>query len=211
MDIGAFITRYLNRPFRMFFTEPILVFITLYMTFISGFIYLLFEVWPISFIEQRGYNHGVGALPFISIGIGVALGLGYVAYVTYTRIMSNFKTNGFVTYVSPFQIETYIPTEIQTFITLITCFRLEDRLYPMIFGAVIFPIAVFWFAWTSFPSITPWPQILAGIPIGAGIQIVYLQGLAYMVDVYTVNANSAISANAIVRYVFPNHARSNRL
>lgn len=50
MDIGAFITRYLNRPFRMFFTEPILVFITLYMTFIYGFIYLLFQAWPISFI-----------------------------------------------------------------------------------------------------------------------------------------------------------------
>ena len=69
----------------------------------------------------------------------------------------------------------------------------------MIFGAVIFPIGVFWFAWTSFPSINPWPQILSGIPIGAGIQITYLQGLAYIVDVYTINANSAISASAIFR------------
>ncbi|KAL1968623.1 hypothetical protein VTN77DRAFT_1449 [Rasamsonia byssochlamydoides] len=175
LDIGAFITKYLNRPFRMLLLEPILVLITLYMTFIYGLIYLLFEAWPISFIEQRGYNEGVGALPFISIGVGVALGSSFVAYITYTRIMANFKKNGYV-----------IP---------------EDRLYPMMFGAIIFPIGVFWFAWTSFPTINPWPQILAGVPIGAGVQIIYLQGLAYIVDVYTVNANSATSANAIVRSI----------
>ncbi len=84
----------------MFAREPILVLITLYMTFIYGFIYLLFEAWPVSFIDERGYNAGVGALPFISIGIGVALGSGFVAYITYTRIMINFKKNGYVTFVS---------------------------------------------------------------------------------------------------------------
>jgi DHA1 family multidrug resistance protein-like MFS transporter len=45
----------------------------------------------------------------------------------------------------------------------------------------------------------PWPQILSGLPIGAGLQMIYLQGLVYMVDVYTINANSGISANAFVR------------
>ena len=79
--------------------EPILALITLYSTFIYGFIYLLFEAWPISFTEERGYNAGVGALPFISIGIGVALGSGFIYYVTYTRIMNNYKTNGYVTFV----------------------------------------------------------------------------------------------------------------
>lgn len=66
-------------------------------------------------------------------------------------------------------------------------------------GAILFPIGEFWYAWTSYPSISPWPQIIAGIPIGAGIQMIYLQGLAYIVDVYTINANSALSANAFVR------------
>lgn len=97
MDLNVFITKYLNRPFRMFLLEPILVFITLYMTFIYGFIYLLFEAWPISFIEQRGYNEGVGALPFIALGIGVACGSTFVAYITYTRITANYKKNGFFT------------------------------------------------------------------------------------------------------------------
>ena len=69
----------------------------------------------------------------------------------------------------------------------------------MIWGAILFPIGVFWFAWTSYPSINPWPQILSGIPIGAGLQMIYLQGLAYLVDVYTINANSGLAANAFVR------------
>ena len=86
----------------MFALEPILALITLYMTFIYGFIYLLFEAWPISFIDERGYNAGVGALPFIAIGIGVALGSGFIVYITYTRIMNNFKKNGYVTFVSSF-------------------------------------------------------------------------------------------------------------
>ena len=99
-DFNAFITRYLNRPFVMFALEPILALMTLYMTFIYGFIYLLFEAWPISFIDERGYNAGVGALPFIGIGIGVALGSGFIAHITYTRIMNNFKKNGYITFVS---------------------------------------------------------------------------------------------------------------
>jgi DHA1 family multidrug resistance protein-like MFS transporter len=77
--------------------------------------------------------------------------------------------------------------------------RPEDRLGPMIWGAILFPVGVFWFAWTSYPSINPWPQILSGLPIGAGLQMIYLQGLAYMVDMYTTNANSGIAANAFVR------------
>jgi hypothetical protein len=175
ITIGSIITRYLSRPLLMLLREPILQLITLYMTFIYGFIYLLFEAYPVSFIEERGYNLGVGALPFLSIGVGVVLGSAYIFYFTRTRIRQTFVSTGRI--------------------------RPEDRLYPMIPGAFLLPLGQFWFAWTSFPSTSPWPQILAGVPIGAGIQIIYLQGLAYLVDVYLVNANSAISANAIVRYV----------
>lgn len=81
--------------------EPILQAVTLYMTFIYGFIYLLFEAYPISFVEQRGYNPGVGALPFISIGVGVVMGSGYVYYVTNTKVRRTFETTGKIWSVSP--------------------------------------------------------------------------------------------------------------
>lgn len=45
----------------------------------------------------------------------------------------------------------------------------------MIVGAFMLPIGLFWFAWTSSPHITWVPQVLAGIPIGAGILMIFLQ------------------------------------
>jgi len=75
----------------------------------------------------------------------------------------------------------------------------EDRLPPMIVGGCLLALGLFWFAGTSSPGINPWPQILAGIPIGIGVQVVLLQSLAYLVDIYTTNANSAISGTVMIR------------
>ena len=75
----------------------------------------------------------------------------------------------------------------------------EDRLPPMIVGATILPVGLFWFAATSSPAMNVWAQIASGVSLGAGIQIITLQILAYLIDIYTVNANSAISGTVIVR------------
>ncbi|KKA24446.1 hypothetical protein T310_1475 [Rasamsonia emersonii CBS 393.64] len=176
VDWKAIVVKYLGRPFIMLVQEPILFLMTLYTSFIYGFIYLLFEAYPVSFYNQRGYSLGVSALPFIAIGIGVIAGSSYIYYVTQTRMKRSFEHHG-----------KMVP---------------EDRLRPMIVGAVLLPIGCFWFAWTSSPHITPWPQIIAGVPLGAGLQILLLQGLAYIIDVYLIHANSAMSANTIVRSCF---------
>jgi MFS transporter, DHA1 family, multidrug resistance protein len=65
---------YLFRSFIMLAKEPILLLLTLYMTLVYGILYLSFEAYPISFQEEREWNSGVGALTFISIGVGVLLG-----------------------------------------------------------------------------------------------------------------------------------------
>ena len=175
VDLRSIFIRYLGRPFVMMALEPILLLFNLYISFVYGIIYLLFESYPISFYEERGFNLGVSGLPFISIGIGVILGSGIIAWYTQTIIKANFARDGRMT-----------P---------------EDRLVPMIVGAAFLPIGCLWYAWTSAPGISPWPQIISGIPIGFGLQMVFLQGLAYIIDVYLINANSALSANVIVRSV----------
>ncbi|KAL4957577.1 hypothetical protein BDW69DRAFT_180501 [Aspergillus filifer] len=143
-----------------------------YMTFIYGFIYLLFEAYPISFIEERHYTLRTGVLPFLSIGLGVILGSVYIFHFTDRTIRRPYISTGHI--------------------------RPEERLYPMIPASILLPVGIFLFAWTSFPFLSIWGHIVAGVPLGAGIQTIYLQGSAYLVDVYTVNANSAISANAFV-------------
>jgi DHA1 family multidrug resistance protein-like MFS transporter len=142
IDMHAILNTYLLRPFAMLFREPILLLITIYMCVIYGILYLFFEAYPISFQEKRGWTGGVGALPFLGIFIGVIFGCLTIAYITKTRFARKMKKHGKV-----------IP---------------EERLPPMILGAFILPIGLFWFAWTSSPHITWVPQVIAGVPIGMG-------------------------------------------
>ncbi|KKY20874.1 putative mfs multidrug [Phaeomoniella chlamydospora] len=167
------VTRYLTRPFIMLFKEPILMLITIYLAFIYGILYLFFEAYPITFQEQRGWNEGVGQLPFIGITIGVVIGATIVSFVTKTRFARKLRKHGRV-----------IP---------------EERLPPMILGAVILPAGLFWFAWTSSPHITWVPQVIAGIPIGCGVFMIFMQGLNYIIDCYLWHANSAIAGNTLIR------------
>ena len=74
VDFKNIVTRILGRPFIMLALEPILLLVTLYTSFIYGIIYLLFEAYPVSFREERGYNLGVSALPFLAIAVGVLRG-----------------------------------------------------------------------------------------------------------------------------------------
>ena len=85
VNLHEIVEKYLLRPFKMLSLEPILVLVTLYMALIYGIIYGFFEVFPISFTEERGYNLGVGALPFLGVLIGVIIGCLAISYITKTR------------------------------------------------------------------------------------------------------------------------------
>ncbi|KAH7021784.1 major facilitator superfamily domain-containing protein [Macrophomina phaseolina] len=173
VDFKSVVQKYLARPFAMLVLEPILLLVTIYMAVVYGILYLFFESYPIAFQEKRGWNEGVGALPFLSITVGVVLGGSLIAWTTKTRFKRKLEKHGKV-----------IP---------------EERLIPMIIGGFLFPVGMFWFAWTSSPNISPWPQICSGVFIGAGILMIFLQGLNYIIDVYMMNANSAIAANTLLR------------
>lgn len=175
VDMKSIVDKYLFRPFQMILTEPILDLITIYMAFIYGILYLFFESYPIAFQQSRGWNLGVGALPFLSILIGVVIGAGIIVYNSNTRFRRKLEANG----------GRPVP---------------EERLIPMIAGAALLPIGLFWFSWTSSPHVSSWvPQVIAGVPIGAGVLMIFLQGLSYIIDVYMMHANSAIAANTLVR------------
>ena len=121
VDFNSIMTVYLVRPFVMFVQEPILALLTAYMSFLYGVLYLLFEAYPISFQEERGWSPGVGGLPFTAFIVGIAMGAGAIAYSTRTNFTRAFKKHGKV-----------IP---------------EERLPPMIVGAAVLPIGLFMFAW----------------------------------------------------------------
>lgn len=174
IDLRSIVVRYLLRPFAMMVREPILLLITLYMSFVYGIVYLFFEAYPIAFQEQRHWNLGVGALPFLGITLGVLIGVAIIVYTSNTRFKQKMIANG----------GKPIP---------------EERLLPMIIGAILLPIGLFWFAWTSSPHVHWAAQVLAGVPIGVAVELVILQGMSYIIDVYLMYANSALAGNTLVR------------
>ncbi|KAJ5781304.1 hypothetical protein N7457_006464 [Penicillium paradoxum] len=169
----AIAIRYLLRPFQMLVQEPILLLITLYMGFIYAFLYTCFLAYPISFQDQRGWNDGVGALPFVAIICGVACACLIIIVFSLTRYRSILRSTGRV--------------------------KPEERLVPMIIGGILLPAGMFWFGWTSDPHIIWVPQVVSGGFLGAGVLLIFLQGLNYIVDVYPMYANSAIAANSFFR------------
>ncbi|KAG4428625.1 hypothetical protein IFR05_015889 [Cadophora sp. M221] len=173
IDLKTILKIYVTRPLQMLILEPILLLITIYMSLVYGILYLFFLAYPISFQRERGWNQGVGALPFLGIMIGISLGAFTIAYLTKTRYARIIEKKGRA---AP-----------------------EERLPPMILGSLFLPIGLFWFAWTSDPDVSWVPQVIAGIPIGWGFLMIFLQGLNYIIDVYLWLANSAISANTFLR------------
>jgi len=161
----------------MLMTEPILVLMTIYLSFIYGLLYLCFFAYPISFQQERGWDGGAGQLPFLGILVGVIFSCIFVAVETKTRFVRKLRENG----------GRIVP---------------ENRLPPMIVGSIALPIGLFWFAWTSNPTVSWVPQAVSGIFIGFGILTIFLQAINYMIDVYLQHANSALAANAFVRSLF---------
>lgn len=154
--------------------EPILLLLTIYMAFLYGLVYLSFSAWPISFIGQRHWSEGVASLPFLSITVGVLIGCVTTIYLTRTRFARKMRENNGVV----------VP---------------EERLVPALIGAPLIPISFFWWAWTSNPHILWVPQVISGAPFGCGVLMIFLPGLNYLIDVYRMYANSAISGNAVAR------------
>ncbi|KMU77987.1 benomyl/methotrexate resistance protein [Coccidioides immitis RMSCC 3703] len=170
-------SKYFSRPLKMLVLEPILLLITLYLAITYGILYLFFFAYPISFQEVRGWKHpGVAALPFIGLFIGILAGCMFVVYFTRTRFARKMREAGSV-----------VP---------------EERLPPMIAAAFILPAGLFWFSWTSSPTISWVPQVISGIPTGFGIIVIFLQGLNYLTDIYMMFTNSAFAANTLVRSGF---------
>lgn len=72
----------------------------------------------------------------------------------------------------------------------------ERRLYFVCIEAVLMPAGLFWFGWTSFPSVH-W--IVPSIALGCatmGIFAVYLAVFNYLADAYHRYASSAIAAQS---------------
>ena len=118
VDFGQLIEKYLTRPLRLLFTEPILLAISLYMSFIYGLVYALLEAYPIVFEEIHGMSPGVAGLMFMAPLVGVLIGLAFILSQQFTYRRKTRENNGIS-----------VP---------------EWRLRPPVLGAPVFTVSLFW-------------------------------------------------------------------
>ncbi|KAI5990857.1 MFS general substrate transporter [Pisolithus orientalis] len=165
----------LARPFKVLFSEPMLMAITVYMSFVYGCLYMLFEAYPIVFTEGHQMSAGSTGLTFLPILIG-----GVFSAVLYVVIFNPRYER---------RAQEFAPNRVPP----------EYRLEMAMAAAPFFAIAFFWFAWTSYPSISIWAPLMSGLLVGWGVCWIFLSLLNYIIDAYLMVSASALAANTVVR------------
>ncbi|PYH95722.1 MFS transporter [Aspergillus ellipticus CBS 707.79] len=158
------------RPFHMLVTEPVVFFFSLWVSFSWAVLYLQFGSIPLVFETNHNFTlEQVGAV-FTSMCVGAIL-------ITLISIYQDKIANRY----------GLLPKSP------------EARLYFVCFEAVLMPIGLFWFGWTSYSSI-PWisPTLAIGCAT-MGIFAVYLAVFNYLADTYHRYASSAIAAQSCCR------------
>lgn len=168
------ICRALERPFRMFTTQPIITVIAIYMAYLFGTLYLMLGTFPEIWTEWYGESVSIGGLNYLSIAIGSFAGLVLNLFFI-DRIYRNLKArnNGIG--------------------------RPEFRMPTMFTGSIMVSIGLFWYGW-SVQARLHWIMPNIGVAICSAGTMGCLQGMqTYIVDSYPTYAASAMAACAFLR------------
>ena len=160
----------LYRPFHLLCTEPVVFFFSLWVAFSWAVLYSQFSVIFLVFETNHGFSVSQSGAVFAAMSIGAIIGT--VLSIYQEKIARHYGKLGS----SP-----------------------EDRLYFSCIESVLMPIGLFWFGWTSFPSV-PWiaPTLAVGCAT-IGIFSIYLAVFNYLADVYHRYASSALAAQSFSR------------
>ncbi|KAJ7653075.1 major facilitator superfamily domain-containing protein [Mycena polygramma] len=161
----------LLRPLVILFTEPLVLFMSFYLSFVYSLLYLLFFAFPIAFAEVRGFSAGMTGVTFISIILGILIALACM----------------------PYQEKLYAKA------TVYGNFP-EARLFPMMLGSVTLPAALFIFAFTGgYAWVNFMGPCIAGGCFGFSLILLYISANSYIIDSYSDYAASAIAAKTLMR------------
>jgi DHA1 family multidrug resistance protein-like MFS transporter len=162
----------LTRPWKIL-VDPISFAVAIYLAVVYALLYMLFTIYPIVFQQKRGWNSGVGELPLLGTAIGAVIG-GSIIFAVSARDRKK-------------QLAGHLSVP-------------EDRLPVAMIGGIMFPITMFWFAWTgNFNSIHWIVPTIAGVFLSTSILLIFVAYLNYLTDTYLMYAASALAANTVAR------------
>ncbi|KAF1826157.1 MFS general substrate transporter [Dissoconium aciculare CBS 342.82] len=153
--------------------DPIALLTAIYLSIVYALLYMEFTIYPVVFQQKRGWNSGVGQLPLLGAMVGAILG-GVIVYFDSRRNRRRM-------------LEGIELTP-------------EGRLPLAMFAGVLFPVTMFWFAWTGeFDSIHWIVPTLAGVFLNTAVMLIFVCYLNYLTDTYLMYAASALAGNTIAR------------
>ncbi|KAI5809283.1 MFS multidrug transporter-like protein [Pyronema omphalodes] len=169
-SLSAMVKISLTRPFYLLFTEPVVFFFSLWVSFSWGVLYLFLQGVPLVFSVSHGFTISQVGSVFTSMCVGSLLAL-------------------FLNTIVERCTAVYLPNATGP----------ETRLYAACSLGALLPIGMFWFGWTSFPN-QHWilPTIAVGAAT-IGIYSIYLAVFNYFADTYHRYASSALAAQSFCR------------
>lgn len=193
----------LTRPFHLLFTEPIVFFFSLWVSFAWAVLYLTFGSIPLVFRRQYGFSIEQSGFVFATLIVGGILAtifgilqdhaLKHPSWVDTPGILGSDSSDRFIE--PPPKgfwgfLRRNLPAESP-----------ESRLYLTCFTGVLLPIGLYIFGFCSQPSIH-WivPTIAIGLAT-MGIYYIYLATFNYLADIYQAYASSALAAQSFCRNV----------
>ncbi|KAI0084550.1 MFS polyamine transporter [Irpex rosettiformis] len=164
----------LVRPFKLWYCEPIIQLLGVYMAFVYGLMYLFLTTIPSIFEGVYRERVGIAGLHYIALGVGLT---------------------------GASQINARIMDKIYVYFTQKNGGkgRPEYRLPSMFPGTICLPIGLFLTGWTARANIH-WIVPDIGIAfVGAGVILNFQSIQTYVIDAFTLHAASALAAVAFLR------------
>ena len=162
----------LTRPFFMLFTESVVFWFSLWVSFSWAILYLTFGAIPLVFRVSHNFDLQQTGFAFAAVMVG--------------GILSTFLS----IYQEKLALR-YFPDKVSA--------TPEGRLYFACVESALMPIGLFWFGWTSYPE-THWIVPAMAITVATmGIFSIYLATFNYLADIYHRYASSAIAAQSMCR------------
>ncbi|KAH7018537.1 major facilitator superfamily domain-containing protein [Microdochium trichocladiopsis] len=182
----------LTRPFHFLFTEPIVFFFSLWVSFAWAVLYLTFASIPL--VYRRVYNFSIAqaGLVFFAMIIGGIVATCGGLYSEQLLKHPSWQTKGSGEGGSAFWafMRRKFPVESP-----------ESRLYFTCLTSIFLPIGLFMFGFCARPDIHWIVPAIAIVFASMGIYFVYLATFNYLADTYQTYASSSLAAQSFCRNV----------
>ncbi|KAJ4155003.1 hypothetical protein LMH87_000269 [Akanthomyces muscarius] len=176
-DLGQLVSVVLARPLRMLFTEPIVACCCAYLGLVYAVFYMSFQAYPIIYQGLYHLSPGETGLTYLSVGVGAAI--AFPIFWNWDAVLARAQARG----------AAWTKRE-------------EYRRLPLAcIGGPLFVISLFWMGWSARPGVHFVVPLLAGIPFGMGMILIFFAILNYLVDAYEIFAASANAASSTSRSI----------